>query len=71
MPIIRDVFLLNLIFFVRRNDNISESGMRLACDYLSRLIHLKKFGLAIKYGRYIYQKSEIIKKNSYYIFWIN
>ena len=28
MPTIKDVFLLNLIFFVRRNDNISEIGMK-------------------------------------------
>ena len=68
MLIIKNAFLLNLFLFISYNKNISESGMRLACDYLSRLIHLKKFGLAIKYGRYIYQKSEIIKKNSYYFF---
>ena len=41
-------FYIYLFLFISDNKNISESGMRLACDYLSRLIHLKKFGLAIK-----------------------
>ena len=41
-------FYFNLFLFISYNNNISENGMKLAFEYLSRLIHLKKFGLAIK-----------------------
>ena len=41
-------FYINLFLFISDNKNISESGMRLAFEYLYRLIHLKKLELSIK-----------------------
>ena len=41
-------FYFNLFFLLEEIIILVRIGMKLAFEYLSRLIHLKKFGLAIE-----------------------